>query len=126
MGQPGPDETGTEVPVIEPVQSATVAAIRPGTGWYWVGALMVAAGLLVAFLMLIVSSFGYIRDVGTGSDQPRPSVQDEADAEQRLSAWGRGALVVAATGVAGGSVVIVITARGRRRAQAARVALATT
>ena len=126
MGQPGPDEAGTEVPVIEPVQSAMVEAIRPGAGWYWVGALMVAAGLLVAFLMLIVGSFGYIRDIGGGSDQTRPSVQDEADAEQRLSSWGRGALAVAATGVAGGSVVIVFTVRGRRRAQAARVAMATT
>lgn len=135
MGQPEPDgsrsdesgsdEAGSDVPVIEPVQSATVAAISPGTGWYWVGAVTVAAGLLIAFLMLIVGSFGYIRDVGGGSGQPPPSVQEEADATERLSSWGQGALIVAGAGVLGGSVIIVVTARGRRRSQAVRLAEAT-
>ncbi len=121
MDEPGPIHAGAEVPEIEPVRSVTVPAIKPGSGWYWAGGLTVALGLLIAFLMLVVGSSGYIRDVRSVDGPPVVSPQEEAEAQERLSNWGRGALLVAAGGVVGGTAVIVVTVRGRRRSQAARL-----
>ena len=121
MDESLPTDDATAVPEIEPVRTVTVAPIKPGAGWYWIGAVTLAMGLLVAFLMLVVGSFGYIREITDGTGTVVVSAEEEADAQERLSNWGRGALVVAGAGVVGGTAVIVVTARGRQRSRAARL-----
>jgi hypothetical protein len=54
----------SEVPAIEPVEQLTLAPIRPRAGWYALGGLVIAAGLLGGFLLLTAGAFGYLRAVG--------------------------------------------------------------
>jgi len=50
-------------PIIDAVEQRTLPPIRPGAGWYVLGALIIGGGLVAAFLLLVVGAFGYLRQI---------------------------------------------------------------